>query len=307
MLAHVDEAVYGIQKRRTLWEVLISEKYFKWTLIIPLLVTLAVFMLYPMFYCLYYSTQHYCGIGASQFLGWENYRIVLHDVNFWQVLGRTFQILAVSIVVELVLGMSIALFFNRGFRGQNVVRGLCLLPLLMSPLAMSMMWKFLLQWDFGPVNQLLLGLGLPKVMWWSMGWAIYTIAFINIWQWLPFSIFVLLAGLRTLPRDAFEAARVDGASAWYTFRRLTLPMLMPLIMIIVLLRTMWLIRIFDALYGTTRGGVGTETLDWMIYRVSFVFFDIGIGSTLALVSLFLTIIICAVLFRRLMLALGALK
>jgi len=307
MLAHVDEAVYGIQKRRTLWEVLISEKYFKWTLIIPLLVTLAVFMLYPMFYCLYYSTQHYGGIGIPQFLGWENYRMVLHDVNFWQVLGRTFQILAVSIVAELVLGMSIALFFNRGFRGQNVVRGLCLLPLLMSPLAMSMMWKFLLQWDFGPVNQVLLGLGLPKVMWWSMGWAIYTIAFINIWQWLPFSIFVLLAGLRTLPKDAFEAARVDGASAWYTFRRLTLPMLMPLIMIIVLLRTMWLIRIFDALYGTTRGGVGTETLDWMIYRVSFVFFDIGIGSTLALVSLFLTIIICAVLFRRLMLALGALK
>jgi len=125
-----------------------------------------------------------------------------------------------------------------------------------------------------------------------------------VWQWFPFSVFVLLAGLRSLPRDVFEAARVDGAGEWYTFRRLTLPMLSPLIMIIVVLRAMWLIRLFDPLYGTTRGGVETELLDWTVYRTAFVYFDIGYGSAMAIFSLFLTIAICAIMFRLLMKSFG---
>jgi multiple sugar transport system permease protein len=120
-------------------------------------------------------------------------------------------------------------------------------------------------------------------------------------------VFVLLAGLKSLPKDAFEAAKVDGASGWMTFRKLTLPMLSPLITIIILLRAMWLIRFFDPLYGTTRGGANTEVLDWMMYRNTFVFFDIGRGSTLAMISLFLTVIFCAILFRELMKALGVIK
>jgi multiple sugar transport system permease protein len=201
--------------------------------------------------------------------------------------------------------MGVALLFNREFKGQNAIRGVILLPLLISPLAVSMMWNFFLQYDFGVINLTLNMLGFPKVLWFSPKWALYTIALISIWQWTPFSIFVLLAGLRSLPKDSFEAARVDGASPWYTFRRLTLPMLTPIIMIIILLRTMWLIRLFDPLYGTTRGGTGTELLDWQVYRETFVFFDIGRGSTLAIISLFLTIIVCAILFRQLMKALGA--
>ena len=309
MLDNVDEAAYGVQERRTFWETLTSEKYFKWTLLIPLLVTLAVFMLYPMFYCLYYSTHEYAiALGKTPvFLGWDNYRFVLHDVTFWKALGRTSQVLVMCIAAELLLGMGIALLWNREFRGQNITRGLGLLPLLISPLAMSMIWNYILQYDFGVINQLLEWVGLSKIMWWSTGKAIYTVTFITVWKWFPFSVFVLLAGMRSLPRDSFEAAKVDGASAWFTFRKLTLPMLMPLIMIVVLLRTMWLIRIFDPLYGTTRGGSATEVLDWLVYRTSFVFFDVGVGSTLAMISLFLTIIICTLLFRRLMMALGATK
>jgi len=309
MLANVDEDAYGVQRRRTFWETLTSEKYFKWTLLIPLLVTLGVFMLYPMIYCLYYSGHEYAiAFGKTPiFIGWDNYRLVLHDIAFWKALGRTFQVLVMSIATELLLGMGIALLWNREFRGQNITRGLGLLPLLISPLAMSMIWNYILQYDFGVVNQLLEWVGLSKVMWWSTARAIYSVTLITIWKWFPFSVFVLLAGMKGLPRDSFEAARVDGASSWFTFRKLTLPMLMPLVMIIILLRTMWLIRIFDPLYGTTRGGSGTEVLDWLVYRTSFVFFDVGVGSTLAMISLFLTIIICALLFRQLMMALGAIK
>ena len=293
--------------KRTFLEKLSSEKYFKWILITPLLVVLLAFMLYPFFYCVYYSAHEYDMVRAAKFIGLDNYRAVLQDVDFWRVLGRTFYVLVMSISGELILAMGIAMLFNREFKGQNIVRGLCLLPLLISPLAMSMIWNFMLQYDFGVVNQFLCKIGFSKVMWWSPKMALYTITFISIWQWTPFSIFVLLSGLRGLPKDAFEAARVDGSSSWFTFRKLTLPMLMPLIVIIVLLRTMWLIRLFDPLYGTTRGGVNTETFDWMVYRVAFVFFDIGTGSTLAIISLFLTIIVCALMFRVLMKALGAAK
>ncbi len=291
--------------RMTFWEVVTSERYFKWLLITPLVLVLAIFTFYPFFYCMYYSMHQYAMPRPAKFIGFENYRAILQDVNFWQALGRSFYLLVISIIAELVLAMTIATLFNREFRGQNIIRGLCLLPLLISPLAMSMIWNYILHYDLGLANHVLAKIGLSKVNWWTPKMALYIIAAISIWQWTPFSVFVLLAGLRSLPRDAFEAAKVDGATLWYTFRRLTLPMLTPIIMIIILLRTMWLIRLFDPLYGTTRGGVGTETLDWMVYRVAFVFYDIGSGSTLAIISLFLTLILCALLFRVLMKSLGA--
>jgi multiple sugar transport system permease protein len=135
--------------------------------------------------------------------------------------------------------MAIALLLNRTFKGQNIVRGLCLLPLLIMPLAMSMMWNQMLHYQVGIVNIMFNIFGLPRVEWFSKDLALYSIMLMSIWQWTPFSIFVLLAGLKGLPKDVFEATRVDGATPWYTFRRLTLPMLMPLVFIIILLRTMW--------------------------------------------------------------------
>ena len=311
MSVHVgDEAEMGVvqlQRKRTFWETLTSEKYFKWTLLIPLLAVLSVFMLYPLFFCIDESLYESTLTGKTGFVGWENYRVVLHDAAFWLSLRNTFQILLLSLAGELALGIGIALLWNREFRGQNTVRGLCFLPLLASPLAMSLVWNVLLHYDVGLVNQILLAVGIPKIQFFSMALGKYSIALINIWQWFPFSVFVLLAGLKGLPKDAFEAAKVDGASAWYTFRKLTLPMLSPLIMIIVLLRTMWLIRLFDPIYGTLRQAREAETLDYFVFRIAFSYFDIGIGSTLAVISLFLTIIVCAILFRYLMLALGAAK
>ena len=299
MIAPVD-----FSRKLTVWETLVSEKYYKWTLILPLILVLAIFMLYPMIYCLFYSFHEWGMRRPPSFIGLDNYRDVLQDPKFWLALFKTVQVLVISIGVELVIAMGISVMFNREFRGQNPIRGLILLPLLISPLAVSMMWNFFLQYDFGVINLTLNLVGLPKVLWFSPSWALYTIALISIWQWTPFSIFVLLAGLKSLPRDMFEASRVDGASAWYTFWRITLPNLMPLIMIIILLRTMWLIRLFDPLYGTTRGGAGTELLDWQVYRETFVYFDIGRGSTMAIISLFLTLVVCAIMFRQLMKALG---
>jgi multiple sugar transport system permease protein len=292
--------------KRTLKQALASESWARWLYLIPLLTFLVAFMIYPTLYCLFMSFCDYVLKGAPEFCGLENYRDLMSDGDFWQAIGRTAYVLVICIGVELILGMTFALILNRNFVGQNIVRGLCFLPLLISPLAMSLMWNYMLHVQFGVVNEFLNFIGLGRFEWFShQDYAIYTIMFISIWQWTPFSIFILLAGLRGMPKDQFEAAAVDGAKPIFIFRKLTLPMLKPLIIIIILLRTMWLIRIFDPLYGTTRGGMNTEILDWMVYRISFVFFDVGRGSALAMFSLYLTIIVCAIMYRQLIKAMDA--
>jgi multiple sugar transport system permease protein len=288
---------------RTGWfgHLLNSDRTSRWILAAPLLLCLAVFMLYPTGYSLYMSFTDYIMRDEPNFIGLENYRYALNDPVFWAAFGRTLSVLVACLVIELTLGLAIALLFNRDFRGQDLVRGLCFIPLLISPLAMSLMWNYMLHIQFGVVNDAIRFVGLEPIGFLSTrGVALWTIVGITVWQWLPFSVFVLLAGLRGLPRDQFEAAQVDGVSAWRIFWRLQLPMLAPLIIIIVLLRTMWLMRLFDPLYGTTRGGLDTELLDWMIYRVAFVDFDIGLGAAYALFALYVTLIICLLMYKRLM-------
>ncbi|MEQ8652907.1 MAG: sugar ABC transporter permease [Kiloniellales bacterium] len=277
-----------------------DDRFMKWLLIGPLVVFLLAFMVYPTLYSLYMSFTDYVMKGDPNFVGLDNYRWVLSDKAFWEALGRTVYVLVLCIAIELVVGMALALLLNRNFRGQGIVRGLCFIPLLVSPLSMSLMWNYILHIQFGVVNTVLGWLGIEAVPFLSTpSMALNTIVFITVWQWLPFSVFVLLAGLKGMPRDQFEAAQIDGASSIRTFFRLTLPLLKPLIIIIVLLRVMWLMRLFDPLYGTTRGGLNTELLDWMIYRVSFVFFDIGQGAAYALFALYLTLIVGALLFKQL--------
>lgn len=293
-------------RKPSVWEVLSSEKYFKWVLLIPLLLVLLAFMIYPMIYSIFHSFYD-ADLAGRVAVGLKNYRTMLRDTNFWIPLGRTAAVTVICIIAELLIGLGIATLWNRNFKGENIIRGLILLPLLVAPLILSIVWNFLLEYDIGFINQFLATIGLARIKWWDPSLALFTICGITVWQWFPFSASVLLAGLKGLPKDTFEAAQVDGAKGWQVFRKLTLPMLSPLIMIIVLLRTMWLIRLFDPLYGTTRGAVNTELLDWMVYRTSFVYFDVGYGSTLAIMSLYLTMIIAAIMFRQLIKALDASK
>ena len=282
-----------------------SDKKFSWLLLSPLLFMLIAFMVYPTVYALFMSFMRYLGKEAPRYVGADNYRAMLTNADMWASLYRTSKVIVICITVELILGMCIALVLNRDFKGMNIVRGLCFMPLLISPLAMSLMWSYLLSPGYGVLNILLGYLGVGFIGWFSdVNLALYTIIGITVWQWLPFSTFVLLAGLKGLPKDQFEAAQVDGGSPFYTFRRLTLPTLKPLIMIITLLRVMWLIRTYDPLYGTTKGGINTELFDWFVFKQAFVFFDYGRGTAIGVISLVLTLLLANVLYRNLMKAMN---
>lgn len=279
----------------------LSDKAYSWILISPLCVMLIIFMLYPTVYAVFMSFQKYLMKGAPVYVGADNYRYILHNNEMWAAVFRTGKLVIICVVVELILGMLLALLLNRDFKGQNVIRGLCFMPLLISPLAMSLMWSYLLNSQYGIINIMLSWINVFNIGWFSdIRLAFYTICAMTIWQWLPFSTFVLLAGLKGLPKDQFEAAQVDGASPFYTFRRLTLPTLKPLIIIITLLRVMWLIRTYDPLYGTTRGGLSTESFDWYVFKMAFVRFDVGRGTALGVFSLVITLIIANVLYSQLM-------
>ena len=277
-----------------------NDRVAKWILVGPLVVFLICFMVYPTLYSLGMSFTDYIMRDAPNFIGLDNYRQLMVNDEFWSALGRTVYVMIVCITIELILGMALAILLNKDFRGQGIVRGLCFIPLLVSPLAMSLMWSYILHIQFGVVNWFVGLFGIEAIPFLSKsGAALHTIIFITVWQWLPFSTFVLLAGLKSLPRDQYEAAQLDGAKPLRVFWQLTLPLLRPLVIIIVLLRTMWLMRLFDPLYGTTRGGLDTELLDWMIYRVSFVFFDIGAGTAYAMFALYLTLIVGLLMFKQL--------
>jgi len=286
----------AIQKRKKY----MSDKTFSWLLISPLIFMLIAFMVYPTLYSIIISFTKYLGKGTPVYVGANNYRAMLTNEDMLASLYRTVKVVVVCITVEIVLGMCIALFLNRDFKGMSVVRGLFFMPLLIAPLAMSLFWYYLLNPTYGLFNVLISHLGFKKVLFFAdLKMSLGTIMGITIWQWLPFSIFVLLAGLKGLPKDQYEAAQVDNASAFYRFRRLTLPTLKPLIIIVALLRIMWLIRTFDPLYGTTKGGMNTELFDWFIYRQAFVYFDYGKGTAIGIISLVLTLLLSFVLYRSL--------
>ena len=148
------KAFFG-HRKETILEKMTNEKYFRWTLLIPLILVLLIFMLYPLIYCIYYSFHEWGMTGDPIFIGLQNYREMFRDESFLKALGRTFQVTLICIIMELSIGLGLALLWNREFRGQSIVRGLTLLPLLIAPLVLSLLWNFLLEYDFCALNMVL--------------------------------------------------------------------------------------------------------------------------------------------------------
>ena len=285
-----------------------NETRFKWALVTPAIIVLAIFAIFPTIFALKVSFQSYVlsTPWPAKWIGFGNYRDLLIDPAFLSSLGRTFMFSALAISIELTLGLAVALLLNREFRAQGLVRGLCLLPVVTAPLAGGLIWRYMYDYNFGIMNYFVRSLGLEPIEWLSARTpAFFSVLIFDIWHWTPLVIFVLLAGLRGLPRDPFEAARVDGASAWFRFRTLTLPMLKPIIIIIGLLRLIRLLRFYDPLFALTRGGPGsaTETVNWYIYKIGFKYFDMGFASAMAVFVMYLIIVISAIVFKQLINAL----
>jgi multiple sugar transport system permease protein len=240
---------------------------------------------FPFVYTIWLSFQHFSTTGQQAFVGVSNYARLATDNEFWHGLWVTVVLYVLSLVLQLVLGVWLALVLFHAKRLSGAVRSLFISPFMMPPVVAGLMWLVILDPSLGAANYILTSLGLPPSDWLaSPVWVIPTVALIDTWQWTPYVALIVLGGLQSLPGSVYEAAQIDGASAWKTFRRITLPLLLPTIVTATILRSVDLLRFFDIIYITTQGGPGnaSNTLNIYGFRVGFEFFNIGYASTLML-------------------------
>lgn len=249
----------------------------------PALVLLCLVTLYPVLYVIYLSLHRNLLIfRISRFIGLDNYRFLLQDDRFWNALGNTVYFTGVSVALELLLGLSVALLLNRSFRFKGFVIALVLIPWAMPTVVSARIWEWMYNTDLGILNYLL---GL-KINWLgSPVWALNAAVFMDVWKTTPFVIILLAAGLKTIPAELYGAARIDGAGGWQIFRRIMLPLLKPVVLVVLLFRTLDAFRVFDAVYVLTGGGPAntTETLSIYAYKVLFQTLQFGYGSTISIV------------------------
>ena len=271
-------------------------------LLAPALVLL-VGMVYPFIVGLYYSFTNYWlqYPRRFRFIWLDNYVNLISEPLFARALEFTLGFTLVAVVVQVGLGLAVALFLHARIPGRSVLRALMLLPLMMPPVITALMWKIMMaSTKAGILNHMLSFLGVDPINWFgSTRGAIASILIIDTWGNLPFVSLILLGALQALPTEPYEAARVDGASPIAMLRYITLPLLSPFILLAVTFRTMDSLRIFDVIYATTLGGPNdaTTNLQIMAYQYAFQWYQMGKGMAQAIVLLLLVVLASAVLMR----------
>jgi len=276
------------------------ERHLKWVFTMPAVIFIVVMMAFPIMYTGYISLTEWSmsAVEPPKWVGLANYAKLLgSDVRFWKAVLRTFYFTGLALIFETLIGLALAMLLNRDFPGKNLVKTLFLLPMVATPVAIGMVWLLMFEPTIGYLNYLLGVLHLPAQSWiGAQSTALPSLALVDIWQWTPMMSLIMLAGLVSLPNDPYEAAEVDGATAWQTFRHITLPMLRPTIGVAVMLRSIDALKTFDIIYSMTQGGpnYSTETLNIYGYTLGFQYFSLGSASSLLVI--FFAIVMGVVIF-----------
>ena len=263
-------------------------------LVAPALAVLLALSIYPLLYSIAVSLQQETTSGIVWTLA--HFKRLATDNFFLTAMVHTFVYAIAALTCEFVLGLALALLLNGQIRGRGLFRASLLVPMMLPTVVVGIVWRLLLNPNFGAINGTLkqLGVNTEGLTWTaSPRLAFVAVVAVDVWQWTPFVFLVLLAGLQAIPQEPYEAALIDGSSRWQTFRHVTLPLLKPAILIVLLLRTMDLLRVFDQIFILTEGGPGfaTEMISLYIYRTAFRFFDFGYAAAMSFVLLALTNII----------------
>ncbi len=275
----------------------------------PALALLFAFGIYPLLYGVYLSfTGYYIPEQQTmyQFVGLNNYLNAFRDPVFAVAFTNTLLYCAVIIFPNIAIGLGIALLLNRGFKGKMIFSVIFTLPLSLSPIVAGFIWRFMLQNPWGIVNYFLGLVHIPEVFWFSSyQMAFLSVSLVGMWQLTPFVILLFLAALQSMPKPPLEAAKIDGAGRWATFRYVTLPLLRPIILVVVLLRIIAVFRIYEVIFALTSGGPGisTNSLATYLYTVGFQYQDAGQASAYGLENVlvempFIVLFIWLMLKRR---------
>lgn len=256
----------------------------RYTLLAPGILYVVAIALLPVIFTFWLSFRRQLPIfHISQFIGLENYTFLLRDARFWGALGNTAYFVVVSVTLEALLGLGLALLLNRRFPGRGLARALVLIPWVVPNVVAARFWELIFNADFGVLNYLL---GVHINWLGDPAWALPAAILADVWKTTPFVVLLLLAGLQVIPAELYAAARIDGANRWQLFRHVTLPLLRPVILLVLLFRTMDAARVFDLIFVLTGGGPAneTETLVVYTYKLMYRTLQFGYGAALAVAT-----------------------
>jgi multiple sugar transport system permease protein len=271
----------------------------------PAVIVLLLIVVLPVAFNLYLAfTKWTVGLGQPRFIGLDNFIELISDERVWNGVKVMVCFSGLSLLLEMVLGLLVAIYFNREFRGSELVQAIYIFPFAATPVAVALIWRIMLNPEIGVLNYLLRGVGLHGSLWVSSEqMVIPALVMVDVWKWTPMITLIVLAGLKSLPPDPYEAARIDGANALQIFWYITLPLIRPVLIAALMLRSLDNLKEFDMIYTITQGGPGiaSETLYLYSYTVGFGFFKAGYGSAL-MVVVFLIVLVFNVVMNRMRLS-----
>lgn len=266
----------------------------------PAAVIMAIALLYPLGYMIWGSFRAWDPsqtIGEAEFVGLKNYVTLWNDPNFHESLGVTLKFAFFVVTFEMMIGVGLALLLDRDIRGISFLRTLFILPMMIAPVVVGLMWRYMYHPTVGTFNRFLDWAGLEKVDWLGQH-ALMSIIIADIWQWTPFIFILSLAALQSLPRSALEAARIDGATSWQQILYIKLPLMMPVLIVTALLRLIDAFKVLEVILVMTEGGPGlsTEILALRISRTATEFRELGVAAAMSNYLLILLLLLTVAMF-----------
>jgi multiple sugar transport system permease protein len=282
------------------------DRNFKWLLVAPAVLLILALSIYPLLFSIWVSFVNYdFSVPGHAFVGLRNFsRVVFDPVARWSLVLTIIFTIA-NVTLEFLLGLALAMAMTRNFRGRGIIMSVLIVPLFISPVIVGQAFALLLQRPFGPTNYVLSDiLGRDVTIGWltEAPWNYIAIIIADVWQWTPFMFVILLAGLTAIPSHLYEAAELDGVGGWQAFRKITLPLLGPMILLAITFRLLDAVKLFDTIFIMTGGGPGTNTYtsSFYLYTVGFTQFHIGEATAGSWIILVLTALIISFLVRRLL-------
>ncbi len=271
-----------------------------WPFMAPAGIVIVAVILFPWAFTLFMSVNDFHVGSPRTFAGLANYTRMFTDTRFGLAILRTFYFTALATILPVILGLAAAVVFHRRFPLRSIARTIFILPMMATPVAVALVWTMMFHPQLGVLNYLLTSVGLPPSAWvYSPTTVIPTLVLVETWQWTPLVMLVILGGLASLPVDPYEAALLDGARPWQSFRHITLPLLWPFILVAAVLRGLDAIKAFDTIFVISNGGPGTasETLNILLYLQAFSFYDIGYASAIVVVFFALILVFTMLMLR----------
>lgn len=261
---------------------------------LPAAALVLIIIVAPWIFTLVMSVMRWSVGDSPQVIGFDNYIALANDSRFIDSIWQTLYFTALATVLPVIIGTAAALVFHREFPFRGLLRTIFILPMMATPVAISLIWTMSFHPQLGVLNYLLSSIGLPRQAWvYSPETVIPSLVLVEVWQWTPLIMLLVLGGLASLPHEPYESARIDGANSWHMFRFITLPLLWPYILVASVIRIIDALKAFDTIFVITQGGPGTasETINIFLYLQAFAFYRIGYASSVVVVFFVIIVLI----------------